>query len=185
LWTDVARDFGEGRASGSTIANWRLAEGGDISLWNVEADLFFKAGDRLAWGPGYKFQQARAPGASFEDEHRYLLTGRWRFVASAWMWELRGLYEYRNFDSAPDAWRVRVRPGASRALGGSVWAFFVQNEMFYDSRLDRYSQNRIRLGLQRPLVRGAALAFYYMMRSDRRDGDWDETHVVGTIWRLP
>ncbi len=164
-------------------AETRLFEGGDINLWNVEAVLMMEAGKRFAWGPGLKYQEQRAAASRFISEDRYLLVGRWAAGKTGpWRWTVRGVVEYREIEDRVGFWRYRLRPEVKRPLGSSKWEFGVSVEGYYDSVRDAYGQNRVQLGIQRPLNDHAALAIYYLLRSDLIAGAWQETQVFGTTW---
>jgi hypothetical protein len=167
-------------------AEWRVFEGGDVSLWGAEASWLLRAERRVAWGPGYKYQEVRQPGGSFLGERRYLLNGRVRLGGAAGRKAgLRALYEYRDREGAPRSWRGRLRGEARRPLGGSGWDVGVSNEVFFDSAADRYAQNRLQIILFRRLGATAGFSVYYLLRSDRLGRHWEETQVLGTVWSFP
>lgn len=183
LWTDVARPFVQGRSTFVPSARTRLSEGGDISTWHAQVDLFFRSGPRFIWGPGYRYEQHREPGESFRDENRFMLTGKLGWGdGSPWKGEFRALYEYRDPEDRQQTWRLRLRPGVSRSMGTGGWSWSASNEFFYDSGQDRYAQNRARLGVAKKLRETIDLTLYYMLLSVRQDTGWQETHVLGTVW---
>lgn len=184
-WNAFASERKLEQAAVEGKAETRLAEGGDILNWNVEGYLFFKAGERFSWGPGYKYEQHREPGEAFTEEHRFRFAGKARLgVAAACKTSLRGLYEYRDREGRKRSWRFRLRPEVRRALGASGWDLAASDEVFYDSTQDRIAQNRLQLGFERPLSKKTSLLVYYMARSDRLAGKWEETQILGTVWRF-
>jgi hypothetical protein len=166
-----------------TRAETRYFEGGDINLWSAEAFYMLEAGRHFSWGPGLKYQEARALGSHFLSEDRYLMAGRaGGGRPEGWRWILRGIVEYRDFEDQVTSWRYRLRPEARHSLRSTRWEFSVFDEVYYDSIRDTVGQNRFQLGLQRPLSDHAALTVHYLLRSDRVLGHWEETQVFGTTW---
>jgi hypothetical protein len=184
-WNAFASELSRSRRMLEARGESRLSEGGDVNTWNAEGHLLLRAGERFSWGPGYKYQQQRSPGGKFADEHRFVLTGKAKLgEVAAWKASLRARYEYRDREDRPRSWRIRLRPEVWRALGGAAWSLSISDEIFYDSAVDRYAQNRVQVGFERPLREGVVLTLYYMLRSDRQNGHWEETQVLGSVWKF-
>ena len=182
-WNAFAGSVKTGIGTIESKGETRLSEGGDINLWNAEVVLMLPAGKRFAWGPGYKHQEARLPTSHFIAEERFLMAGRWSAgKTGAWRWTVRGIVEYREIEDRPEFWRYRLRPEAKRLIGSSKWEFAASIEGYYDSVRDAYGQNRVQLGVQRPLDDHTSLSIYYLLRSDRIAGHWEEIQVIGTAW---
>ena len=182
-WNSFAGSVKTGIGSIESKGETRLFEGGDINIWNAEVVLMILAGKRFTWGPGFKYQEARLPASHFIGEERFLMAGRWSAGKTGpWRWTVRGIVEYREIEDRPEFWRYRLRPEAKRAIGSSKWEFAASNEGYYDSARDAYSQNRVQLGVQRPLDDHTSLSIYYLLRSDRIAGHWEEIQVIGTAW---
>ena len=60
-----------------------------------------------------------------------------------------------------------------------IWPF-IQDEIFYDFDTSQLNQNRFSLGFTKKWGNRTIFELYYMLKSNRRGSDWDETNIIGT-----
>ncbi len=84
-----------------------------------------------------------------------------------------------------DGWRVRPRLKLKRAFGPEAWgvAAYVADELFYDTRADEWTRNRLYVGLEKKMRRNWVLDLYYGRQHDLRTRD-PELNILGFSMRL-
>ena len=172
-YTDVRADDGLGRLHTAIIsprvrydlnATWQL----QANLSMVEA---YNADEtaRVDWT---RFEFEVNPTFHLSDSLTLTLRDR-----IEWRWRHGGDYSTR----------VRLRPQLDWTLHkeGLFRGLYANNEVFYDFRQDRFTENRLTpLGI---LLRPNAhldLRFYYLWRSTRGAQQWQNYHALGVVAAL-
>jgi hypothetical protein len=145
----------------------------------------WKANKVLTIMPFYWFIRARNSNSQFRNEHRLNLRATLRFPLGKFGGVHRSTYEYRIREPL-NSWRYRALFGIERdipksIIRGAKW--FINDEVFYDSILDRFSRNRFSIGINKTLSKKLSVDVYYMRQNDgfSRPGD---LHTVWAAWRV-
>lgn len=144
----------------------------------------WKATKSLTILPFYWFIRARNANGRFRNEHRLNLRATVRFPLGKFGGVHRSTYEYRIREPL-NSWRYRGLMGIERdipksIIPGAKW--FINDEIFYDSVLDRFSRNRFIAGINKTLTKKLSVEVFYMRQNDgfSRPGD---LHTIWTSWR--
>jgi hypothetical protein len=138
-----------------------------------------------AWAiqPFYLSINMRNSRGRFRLENRLNLRVAYRFPLKNFGLSHRSLFEYRIRNTG-DSWRYRpsltIEKDLPKKINGKV---FLTEEIFYDSALDRFSRNRVTVGVTKNLSKKLALDIYFMRQNDgnSRPGDLS---VIGTSWKI-
>lgn len=157
----------------------RLNEG------RIAVGVIYKPNKALSFQPFYWFISARNARGEFLREHRFNLRAGYRFPFKRFGLSHRSGFEYRR--RAPrNSWRYRPSLTFEKDIPKKIIPkakFFVTEEVFYDSTLNRFSRNRFTVGVTKTLTEKLALDVYYLRQNDgfSRPGD---LNVVGTSWKV-
>jgi hypothetical protein len=139
----------------------------------------------LSIQPFYWHIRARNALSRFRTEHRLNLRFVYKFPIKSFGLSHRSWFEYRI--RAPlKAWRYRPSLTFEKNFPEKWIAkskFYVTEEIFYDSLLERFSRNRFTIGVNRTISKQVSVDLYYMRQNDgtTRPGD---LNVIGTGWRV-
>lgn len=139
----------------------------------------------LEIGSAYRYEYAETAAGKNTDENRFFLETLLK--ASAKKLKLSNRFRPTRKDvSGRDFWSFRNQIKVSYPLrvGGGEMSPFVSDELFWDPKQDKFNQNRLILGISRPLTRQTTLDLFYLLRSDRTGSDWSERHVLGTEFKV-
>jgi hypothetical protein len=145
----------------------------------------WKANKLLTIIPFYWFIRARNSNSLFRNEHRLNVRATLRFPLGKFGGVHRSTYEYRIREPL-NSWRYRALLGIERDIPKSIIPsakWFVNDEIFYDSILDRFSRNRFSIGINKTLSKMLSVDIYYMRQNDgfSRPGD---LHTIWATWRV-
>lgn len=133
--------------------------------------------------PFYWFINARNSRGQFRTENRLNLRIGYKFPIKKFGMSHRSWFEYR-MRTTGKSWRYRPSLTFDKDLPKSWNAkFYVTEEVFYDSSLDKFSRNRFTVGITKNLSKKLALDLYYMRQNDGFSLPGD-LHVVGTSWKI-
>jgi len=135
--------------------------------------------------PFYSNIRARNAVSVFREEHRWNLRMVYRFPVEVFGLSHRSTFEYR-IRGAAKSWRYRASLNLEKDLPEKIIPrakFFIADEVFYDSLLDRFSRNRFSIGINKTLNNNLSLDLYYMRQNDgvSRPGD---LHTISTALRV-
>lgn len=123
-----------------------------------------------------------ASADDFVDIHRpeFEITPRWHLLGLDW--ELRNRLELRYIEGVDEV-RPRLRHRLQGTLPltgmGKLSALIFSNEVFYDTTLDRISENRLLpLALSFKLSRHATLTTGYGIQSLWNKGAWVQSNII-------
>lgn len=155
-----------------------------LYYYHFQPELTYKFTDFLDFGLGYRYikqKKIKRDKDTWSEEHRLLFDPKLK-------WEFAGLkfsnlfrFELRYFDLVGDNWRYRNKLKISKKtrLWGFEYVPFVADEVFYDLRDDKCTQNRFDLGFEKEMSKNVKLTLFYRIQSDKQGRDWSEMHVIG------
>jgi hypothetical protein len=122
----------------------------------------------------------------WRDEYRPHLNGTFLWAMGPLAMSDRNRVEYRVREAADEGWRYRNRLRASWA---SKWTRFeiqpyVDDEIFYDFIVNEWNQNRASIGISSKIASPLKADIYYMRQSNRKNGDWTDTNILGLNFKL-
>ena len=145
----------------------------------------FDATTQLTVTPSYQSIATDPSDDVRSFEHRFSLVAALR-VPFEWCEATfsTGL-EYRLRHEQADGWRLRPRLKLKRTVGPDAWgvAAYTADELFYDTRADEWTRNRLFVGIEKKLRRNWVLDLYYCRQYHLHSGDPD-LHVIGISMRL-
>lgn len=180
--------------SQTTFARIQFLQGANDNvshLFNTfaEVNVGFHVRPWLTLMPGFRHDRLDPFGQNSRFEHRpqfalILQTSRGR-----WRPNLRFQVEGRFLRDEPWILRFLPQPGVEYAVSSykdRPVAFYLTNEFAFDSRTDRYSRNRLQVGIALPATPTLSIVPSYMIESIRAAGVWDHDSVWGLSlwWRL-
>lgn len=145
----------------------------------------WRANKNLTIMPFYWFIRARNANSQFRNEHRLNLRATVRFPLAKFTGVHRSTYEYRIREPL-NSWRYRALAGVERDIPKSVLPnakWFINDEVFYDSGLGRFSRNRFSVGISKTLTKQLTVDVSYMRQNDgvSRPGD---LNTLWAAWRI-
>ena len=174
---------------------WTLSAVGQLRFRDASSEWFayqlspqvvYKVSPYLRLGMNYTYLPTKPPGSDdFLDQHRWETEINPRWPVNGWLTlDLRNRFELRWLEGRRGTnERSRHRPQANLKVKGlgPLESIFINNEFFYDYVAHRYSENRlVPLGLSFHVSEHVGFSTYYMLQSVRANGDWNNSHVLGT-----
>ncbi len=135
--------------------------------------------------PFYWFINVRNSRGQFRHEDRLNLRVGYRFPFKKFGLSHRSTFEYR-LRSPENSFRYRPSLTFDRDIPKKIIPkakFYVTEEVFYDSLLNKFSRNRFTVGITKTLTPKLSLELYYMRQNDgfSRPGD---LNVIGTSFKI-
>jgi hypothetical protein len=133
--------------------------------------------------PFYWYINARNSRGQFRVEHRLNLRVGYKFPIKSFGLSHRSTFEYRIRNTG-NSWRYRPSLTFEKDLPKKLKAkFYLTEEVFYDSTLDKFSRNRFTIGINKTLNKNLSVDLYLMRQNDgfSRPGDLS---VIGTAWKI-
>jgi hypothetical protein len=143
----------------------------------------YKPDKKWSFHPFYWNIKARDSRSRFRIEHRLNFRIGYKFPIKKFGLSHRSWFEYR-IRGTGNSWRYRPSLTFEKELPKKFKSkFYVTEEVFYDSILDKFSRNRFTVGINRTLTKKLSVDVYYMRQNDgnSRPGD---LNVIGTTWRI-
>lgn len=157
----------------------------DLSDERQQVGFAWKPTKSLTITPFYSFIQTRAVPGPYRRENRLSLAGAYRFPIKRFGLTHRSTYEKR-LRFPRNSWRYRAMIMIDKELPEKLLShakFFISDEVFYDSILDRFNRNRFSVGVTKTLSKRLALDVYYLRQNDGFTIP-GELHVLGTTWKV-
>lgn len=151
----------------------------------VQFGITYKPNKSWSFSPFYWNVVARNSRGLFKQEHRLNFRVVYRFPFKKFGLSHRSIYEYR-FRKPLNSWRYRPSLTFDKDIPEKFIPkakFYVTEEIFYDSILDKFSRNRFTVGVTKTINKKLSLDIYYMRQNDAysRPGD---LNVIGTSWKI-
>lgn len=135
--------------------------------------------------PFYWYISARNARGDFRDEHDLNLRAVYRFPFKKFGLSHRSQYEYR-IRRPQDSWRYRAMLTVDKDIPKDIIPkakFFVADEVFYDSLIEKFNRNRFSIGITKTLTKKASVDIYYMRQNDGYAHPGD-LNVIWTAWKI-
>jgi hypothetical protein len=135
--------------------------------------------------PFYWFINARNARGQFKAEHRLNMRATYRFPTKSFGLSHRSAFEYR-IRQPRNSFRWRPSLTFDKDIPKNIIPkakFFVSDEVFYDSILNKFSRNRFSIGITKILNKKLSLDLYYMRQNDGYAHPGD-LNVVWASWKI-
>jgi len=139
----------------------------------------------LSISPFYSYIQARNSSGKFRIENRLNLSATYKFPVKKVGLSHRSTFE-RRLRPTRNTWRYRAMIAVEKPLPKTLVKdakWFVSDEVFYDSVLEKFSRNRFTVGVSKTLSKKLALELYYTRQNDGFSHPGD-LNIVGTAWKI-
>ncbi len=151
----------------------------------IAVGYVLKPTQSIAITPFYWNISTRDARGVFRRENALVLRALYRFPTKGFGLSYRNQYEYR-MRRPRKSWRNRSMLTFDKDIPKKFIPkakFFVQNEVFYESALKKFSRNRFMIGINKTLTKKLSVDVYYMRQNDgfSRLGD---LNVLWTTWRI-
>lgn len=169
FWTSVTMRFGKNIT--------RLNDG------RYAIGFIYKPDKSWTVQPFYWYINARNSRGQFRNENRLNLRIGYRFPIKSLGLSHRSTFEYRIRNTG-NSWRYRPSLTFEKDLPKKFnGKFYLTEEVFYDSALDKFSRNRFTVGVTKNISKKLSVDLYFMRQNDgnSRPGDLS---VVGTSWKI-
>jgi hypothetical protein len=139
----------------------------------------------LSLSASYLNVSARNSSGRFRLENRFVFYARYHFPIKSFGLSHRSQFEYRS-RSPRSSWRYRPsltfeKEIPKKFISGAK--FFVTEEVFYESALDKFSRNEFSLGINKTINKHLSLDVYYLRQNDGFSIPGD-LNVIGTNWKI-
>jgi hypothetical protein len=151
----------------------------------VQPGVAYKLTSWFEAGAAYELLEEKKSGDWFV-ENRLIIDGTFSTKLMSIAVSDRNRFEYRDREATTDLWRYRNR---LRAVLPFQWTAlkiqpYADEEVFVDLNTHELNQNRSSAGLIMQVTKNLKTETYYMVRSDRKSGEWQQTNVIGLNFRL-
>lgn len=150
-------------------------------LFKLEQAINFKIGKYFEIAPYYVYQEAKSSGNVDRSDLVYL-----DGTAKVPLEKLFGLkiidrlrYQY-NFDKALTVWRNSTRLTKAFKFGKFELSPFIEDEVFYDTKLDKLNENWASAGIAFALNKYLNISVSYLLDSKKKGSDWAYANVLVT-----
>ncbi|MDD4899326.1 MAG: DUF2490 domain-containing protein [Candidatus Omnitrophica bacterium] len=140
----------------------------------------------LGAGFGFRYVLEKSNSPKFQEEDMPYLLGLLNWELAGTKFNSRSRFEYRHFDYKSDFWRYR-----NKITARFPWKFtkleiqpFLADEGFLTFNRVMFSENRFYAGVGMSLTKNLKLDIYYLLRSNRSSGNWNNANVFGTSLKI-
>ena len=165
---------------------WRMKN--DMSyryLFKLEQAINFKIGKYFELAPYYVYQETTSSGNVDRSDLVYL-DGTAK-VPLEKIFNLKIIdrlrYQY-NFDKALTIWRNSTRFTKSFKIKSFELLPFIEDEIFYDTKLDRFNENWASVGISLVLSKYLNVSVAYLLDTKKKGNDWKYSNVLMTSMSL-
>ncbi len=161
---------------------WRMKN--DMSykyLFKLEQAINFKLGKYFEFAPYYVWQETKSSGNVDRSDLVYFDT-----TAKIPLEKLLNLkiidrlrYQY-NFDKELTVWRNSTRLTKSFKIKSFELLPFIEDEIFYDTKLDKLNENWASAGVSLALNKHANVGISYLLDTKKKGNDWAYANVLVT-----
>ena len=161
---------------------WRMKN--DMSyryLFKLEQAVNFKIGKYFEVAPYYVYQEAKS-GGNVDRSDLIYLDGTAK-VPLRKLFDLKIIdrlrYQY-NFDKELTIWRNSTRLTKSFKIKSFELLPFIEDEIFYDTKLDKLNENWASAGISLVLNKHANMSVAYLLDTKKKGNDWAYANVLVT-----
>ena len=145
----------------------------------------WKPSKAVAISPFYTYVDEGSPPRRFRLENRLSLAAAYHFPIKRFGLTHRSTIE-RRLRRPLNSWRYRAQLTFDKDLPEKFLSkskFFVSDEVFYDTRIEKFSRNRFAIGITKVFNHHLSSDAYYMRQNDgiARPGD---LNIIGTALKI-
>ncbi|MBI4656072.1 MAG: DUF2490 domain-containing protein [Elusimicrobia bacterium] len=161
---------------------WRFKnEMSNNYLFKIEQGVAFQFNKYLELAPYYIRQKIESAGKSDTSDMMYIdMTGKIPFKK---IFDFRIInrlrYQY-NFDKKFTVWRNSTKLAKGFQIGKFETSPFIENEMFYNTSLNKVNQNQASIGISLALNKHVNVAASYVLDAKNKGNDWIYADVLLT-----
>lgn len=161
---------------------WRMKN--DMSyryLFKLEQAINFKLGNYLEIAPYYVWQENKTAKGPDRTNLSYLdLTGK---IPLKELYDMKIINRLRwqyNYDKGLTTWRNSARLTKAYKIGKFALSPFIEDEIFYDAKLERFSENWASAGVSFMVSKNVNVGVSYLLDTKKKDNGWSYTNVLVT-----
>jgi hypothetical protein len=165
---------------------WRIKN--DMSyryLFKLEQAINFKLGDYFEIAPYYVWQENKTSKGADRSNLSYLdLTGK---VPLKEVFDVKIINRLRwqyNYDKGLTTWRNSTRLTKAFKVGKFELSPFIEDEIFYDTKLDKLNENWASAGASLALNKHLNVSVAYLLDTKKKGNDWNYANVLVTSMSL-
>ncbi len=165
---------------------WRIKDDmTDKYLFKFEQAIAFKINKFLEIAPYYVWQETKTKGNYDRSDLTYLdLTGK---IPLKNIFDLKIIdrlrYQY-NFDKELTVFRNSTRLTRSFKIKNFEFLPFIEDEIFYDTKLDKLNENWASAGVSFVLNKCTNIGISYLLDTKKKGNDWTYANVLVTSLSL-
>lgn len=158
---------------------WRIRD--DMSyryLFKIEQTINFKIGNYLELSPYYVWQENKTAKGVDRSNLSYIdLTGK---VPLEGLFDMKIIDRLRwqyNYKKGLSTWRNSTRLIKGFKIGKYELLPFIEDEIFYDSKLERVNENWASVGIFLALDKHTTIGASYLLDTKKKGNDWNYANV--------
>jgi Protein of unknown function (DUF2490) len=167
-----------------TVATFRFAK--NISRFNdgrLQLGVVWHPNKSWTFQPFYWNIKARDSRGRFRHENRFNLRIGYKFPIKRLALSHRSWFEYRVRNTG-NSWRYRPSLTIEKELPKKLKSkIYITEEVFYDSLLNKFSRNRVTVGINKTLSKKLSVDIFYTRQNDGNSIPGD-LHIIGTVWKI-
>ncbi len=161
---------------------WRIRN--DMSyryLFKLEQAINFKLGNYLEIAPYYVWQENKTAKGLDRSNLSYLdLTGK---IPLKELFDMKIIDRLRwqyNYDKGLTTWRNSARLTKAFKIGKFELSPFIEDEIFYDAKLEKFNENWASAGISFALGKNINIGVSYLLDTKKKSNDWIYANVLVT-----
>jgi len=165
---------------------WRMKN--DMSyryLFKLEQAINFKLGKYFEIAPYYVWQENKTAKGVDRSNLSYLdLTGK---IPLKELFDVKIVDRLRwqyNYDKGLTTWRNSTRLTKAYKVGKFELSPFIEDEIFYDTKLDKLNENWASAGVSMALNKYLNVSAAYLLDTKKKGNDWNYANVLVTSMSL-
>lgn len=165
---------------------WRIKD--DMThkyLFKLEQAVAFKIGKFLELAPYYVWQETKSSGKVDRSDLAYFDTTAKIPLKKLFDLKIMDRFRYQyNFDKELTVLRNSTRLTKTFKIGKFELSPFIEDEIFYDTKLDKLNENWASIGLVLNLNKHANIGASYLLDTKKKGNDWTYANVLITSFSI-
>lgn len=150
-------------------------------LFKLEQAINFKLGKYFEIAPYYVWQEIKTAKGADRSNLSYLdLTGKIPFKEFFDIKIIDRLRWQYNYNKGLTTWRNSARLTKPFKLGKIELSPFIEDEIFYDTKLDKLNENWASAGVSLELNKYFNIGVSYLLDTKKKGNDWSYANVLVT-----